>query len=200
MWKILHTVAFSDIDQIRSNKAHIIDFLGCLHEVLPCVYCRESFKIFMTQMPDVGETIDNGTLDRWMYDMHSRVNQKLGVNDPEYERVKKRYTIRPLQWCPGDVWDLIALFGINYTPERQSHYRVWWENLIPLLNMSGAHRVAQLMKSVECPCTNGKFVATSLVLANAYNNMGTPSNDDIVRRVGKYNLARAKACKAGTCK
>jgi hypothetical protein len=144
-------------------------------------------------MPDVGRVIDSGEMGRWMFELHSKVNAKLGVKDPEFERVRKRFIIRPIQWCPGDVWDLIALFGINYTAQKAGMYRTWWDTFIIVLGVAGASaRMLKLMKSVECPCTDGAFVATSVVLSTAFEGGKT--------HVRRYDLARAKACKNGTCK
>ena len=193
MWKVLHTVSFAPHKILRKNKEAVVRFLTCLKDVLPCVYCRDSYAGFLQDMPDVGVVIDRGQLSEWMYTLHSKVNSKLGVKDPEFSRVQKRFTIRPVQWCPGDAWDLVALFGFNYTPEKSGVYRTWWNTLIPVLGVAGASpRMLGLMRSVECPCTNGAFVATATVLANAYS--GDPTH------VRRYDLAKAKACKNGTCK
>lgn len=193
MWKLLHSISFAHPDTIRAHKQDVVRFLHCLKDVLPCVYCRDSYAAFLRQLPDVGLVIDRGGMARWMFELHSKVNSKLGVKDPEFERVQKRFAIRPVQWCPGDVWDLIALFGINYTPQKAGVYRTWWDSLIPVLGVAGASpRMLGLMKSVNCPCTDGAFVATSAVLANAYEGGET--------RVRRYEIAKAKACKNGTCK
>jgi hypothetical protein len=193
MWKLLHTISFTHPDILRERKRDVVLFLNSLKDVLPCVYCRDSYAVFLQEMPEVGGVIDDGGLSRWMFDLHSKVNTKLGVKDPEFSRVRKRYTIRPVQWCPGDVWDLVGLFGFNYTPEKSEAYRVWWESLIRVLGFAGAsRRMIELMKSVECPCTNGAFMATSFVLANAYSGDET--------HVRRYDLAKAGACKNGTCK
>jgi hypothetical protein len=193
MWKVLHTLSFAHPNKLRMHKRVVVRFLHSLQEVLPCVYCRNSYASFLREMPDLGEVIDRGEMSRWMFELHSRVNAKLGVKDPEFSRVQKRYTIRPIQWCPGDVWDMVALFGINYTPQKSEFYRTWWETFIPILGIAGASpRMIALLKSVDCPCTDGAFVATSHVLANAYSGGET--------HVRRYELAKAKACKNGTCK
>lgn len=136
-----------------------------------------------------------------MYDLHSKVNAKLEVKDPEYSRVQKRFTIRPKQWCPQDVWDLIALFGINYSVEKSHMYRKWWENFIPVLEVSGADAVMlELMGIVSCPCENGEFVATSMVLSSAYKKSRCLNSSEAVEVAQKYGLAKAKKCSKGTCK
>ncbi len=140
MWKLLHTISFAHPDALRAQQHNVVRFLACLRDVLPCVYCRDSYASFLQAMPDVGRVIQQGRLARWMFELHSKVNSKLGVKDPEFARVEKRFTIRPVQWCPGDVWDLVALFGINYTPEKTGVYRTWWETLIPVLGVPSASR------------------------------------------------------------
>lgn len=193
MWKVLHSLSFAPPSRIRARKQQVIEFLECLKDVLPCVYCRNSYTVFLSELPDISGVIDNGQLDRWMFDLHSKVNSKLGVPDPEFERVKKRFAIRAVQWCPADVWDLIALFGLNYTSQKSDVYRTWWDTLIPVLQVAGApSRMIELLSSVECPCVDGAFVATSHVLSTAYSGGE--------RSVRRYDLAKATACRNGTCK
>lgn len=201
MWKVLHTLSFSPPDELRKHKQHVINFLDSLKDVLPCIYCRNSYGVFITELPPLDSVIDNGELSRWMYDLHSKVNAKLEVKDPEYSRVQKRFTIRPKQWCPQDVWDLIALFGINYSVEKSQMYRKWWENFIPVLGVSGADPVMlELMGGVTCPCENGEFVATSMVLSSTYNKSRCFNSSEAVELTRKYGLAKAKKCSKGTCK
>jgi hypothetical protein len=50
--------------------------------VLPCCYCRESYQKFIRSEPT---TLHYGTMDgrhtltRWLYNVHKRVNEKLGI-------------------------------------------------------------------------------------------------------------------------
>jgi hypothetical protein len=199
-WKILHTLSFAPPHLLKAHQPHILGFMDSLKDVLPCVYCRTSYEAFLTQMPDLGATIQNEQFPRWMFDLHSKVNSKLGVKDPEFPRVQKRFTIRPKQWCPGDVWDLIALFGINYSQEKSGMYRKWWENLLPVLLVAGADQnMMRLLSMVDCPCDNGQFMATSLMLSSAYNSTSLDWGA-IQKRIGEYNLAKAKTCANGGCK
>ena len=199
LWKMLHSVSFADPGVLRAHKQHLLDFMDSLGDTLPCVYCRDSYKTFLTQLPDLGDTIDTGELSGWMYSLHSMVNSKLGVKDPTFERVKKRYTIRPMQWCVGDLWETIALFGINYTPQKSEAYRMWWEGLIVIVSISADGSLDTLLRSVECPCTTGTFVSTSMVLSRAYNNLPSPSEEHVVATTTLYALAIAGRCAGGTC-
>lgn len=200
-WKILHTLSFAPPEVLRVHKRYVLEFMDSLREILPCIYCRTSYATFLTELPDLETTLENGTFPRWMFDLHSKVNSKLGVKDPEFPRVVKRFTIRPKQWCPGDVWDVVALFGINYSPSKSDVYRKWWRNFLPVLKAARADEdMLRLMSMVECPCENGQFMATSLVLAATYNNVRYPNWDAIQKRIAEYNLAKAKTCANGGCK
>ena len=200
-WKILHTLSFAPPHLLKTHQQHVLDFMHSLKDVLPCVYCRNSYDGFLRDLPDLRTTIQNEQFPKWMFDLHSKVNSKLGVKDPEFPRVKKRFTIRPKQWCPGDVWDVIALFGINYSPQKAAMYRKWWTNLLPVLMLAGADQnMMRLMYMVDCPCDNGQFMATSLMLASTYSQTTYPDWAAVKRRIGEYNLAKAKTCANGGCK
>lgn len=201
MWKVLHSVAAAPPALLRANSAVLITFLRCLKQVLPCVYCRDSYANFLTELPDLQQTVEQGRLFEWMFRLHSKVNQKLKVPDPEFERVQKRYAIRPVQWCANDVWDLVALFGINYSSSKTEVYRVWWETFIEILRLAGADaRQLNLMRQVECPCSNGAFVATSLLLKSAHEGRLAPSREELDKQTRLYALAKAKTCANGGCK
>lgn len=200
LWRVLHTVAFVDPARLRAHKSEVMNFLGSLGEVLPCIHCRRSYVSFMENMPDLGAVIDRGDLFKYMFELHSKVNRKLDAPSPEYAQVVKRFSVRPQQWCPDDLWDIIALFGLNYAPDKVRPYRVWWEGLISVLEVCGAEpTLLHLLKHVECPCESGAFVATSLILKSAYTGSSAPSREQVSRQTKRYSLGISKTCKDGKC-
>lgn len=64
---------------------------------LPCVYCRNSYKEFLKQLPIDDYLASNKTITYWWYLMHNKVNNKLrrqGVYkppDPPFEQVCRHY-------------------------------------------------------------------------------------------------------------
>jgi len=200
VWKLLHSMSFAHPDDLRTHSQSVVRFMESFQHVLPCKYCRNSYIDFLQELPDLRETIRKGGLSRWMFALHSMVNSKLETPSPTFERVAKRHYIRRQQWCPSDVWEIVALFGINYSTPKTEEYREWWETFGHVVGLAGGdERLVGLLRQVECPCTNGEFVATSLVLSHAYNHLPPPSHTQIRAKTSNYSVAIAKACVNGTC-
>lgn len=84
LWKSLHTITFGfPINPSYQDKIKYKNFFESLGDVLPCKYCRESYKKFIDE-PDTQLTFDvlnnRYTLSKWLYDIHNKVNNKLGMN------------------------------------------------------------------------------------------------------------------------
>lgn len=201
LWRILHTIAFAHPEQLRANAHELIHFLSNLSHILPCKWCRDSYSQFLRQLPPLHQTITDGRMGRWMYDLHAMVNSKLGASTPKFESIVKRFTVRPVQWSPSDVWDTISLFGLNFTPAAREHYRVFWNQWPSMLRLATTdHRVADLIASTPCPCEDGGFIATCLVLESEFDKRPPPSPSNVARRTRRYMVARAQSgCANGVC-
>lgn len=95
-WMFLHSVTFGypmepSTEQKKVYKQFFID----LGDVLPCRYCRESYKKFImepeTELNDV--VMENRkSLCKWFFNIHQRVNKKLDVDyGITFEQVESRY-------------------------------------------------------------------------------------------------------------
>jgi hypothetical protein len=62
-----------------------------LKDILPCMYCRDSFKVFLTELPIEPFLIGRIELMYWLYLMKDKVNIKL-INQEKkcYNDEKKR--------------------------------------------------------------------------------------------------------------
>ena len=87
-WFYLHCMVTGYPDKIDTKnkdhilrRKHIIKFLQELPYVLPCKYCRESFIQFSEELPVENYANSNKDLCRWLYKMHTKVNDKLGISD-----------------------------------------------------------------------------------------------------------------------
>jgi len=200
-WKLLHTLSFADPDLLIRHKSSVINFLTSLRHVLPCVYCRDSYEDFMKELPDLDVVIQEKSLARWMYDMHAKVNAKLGGLTPEFERVQKRFIMRPIQWCPRDVWDMVTLIGMNYKTEKREAYNVWWESLQRILPLAGANSDdTRTLQQLSCPDGCNEFMIVSTILSDDSKNKPIPTCQMVLDRAKTFDLARAKACQKGVCK
>ncbi len=100
-WVFLHSVSFGypmdpkkfDVDNNLpegTTEERYRKFFEQIGYVFPCRYCRESYQEFIKEIPI--QTESRATLTKWLYDIHERVNKKLGVNGGvTYEDVVKRY-------------------------------------------------------------------------------------------------------------
>ena len=111
-WVSLHSIAHGypiDPDAYDSEKGFPIGttrsnyrtYFTMLGEVLPCKYCRNSYKMFILENPiKLDSRMD---LARWLWEIHNKVNKKLGKVYPEseisFENVYKRYESYRAQ-CP----------------------------------------------------------------------------------------------------
>jgi hypothetical protein len=171
LWRVLHTVSFSPVALERGGE--VTAFLQTLKTVLPCVFCRDSYASFVTQLEGtyaqtVQETIADGKLATWMYDLHNLVSDKLDLQSvtervsPEalttmtatgayrcrritFQCLVKRCVVRPCMFCPDDVWDVLLIFALNF-PEpgsegfekKRNGYATFFGVLPGVLEIAGA--------------------------------------------------------------
>jgi hypothetical protein len=121
-WQLFHYIAF--------HSPHPQKFLKGIGDILPCKFCRESTKQYISEMPLRGTT-DPG---KWLYDLHNKVNHKLRsqcandpnvVNpgpDPSFEEVKSKYDHLPKNILGRDFLFSIAVNYDAKTPEVQRKF------------------------------------------------------------------------------
>ena len=83
-WIFLHTIAFNYPQIIDENDAEHCErrtYTKQLFEnlcyTLPCKYCRESFRVFLLELPIDKHLACRKDLTRWLYKIHNKVNAKL---------------------------------------------------------------------------------------------------------------------------
>lgn len=100
-WLFLHCVSFGyphtiDINnrEDRLKAENYKKFFNLIGEVLPCRYCRESYLEFVKENPIDPHLISREKLTKWFYDIHNKVNTKLGVpkcDIPSFQEVTTEY-------------------------------------------------------------------------------------------------------------
>jgi hypothetical protein len=100
-WLFLHCVSFGYPHKIDINKRedrekaqNYKNLFNLIGEVLPCRYCRESYLDFIKEHPIDPHLLSREKLTKWFYDIHNKINHKLGVPDcdiPTYEEVVNEY-------------------------------------------------------------------------------------------------------------
>lgn len=96
LWTGLHCITFGyPINPTEEQKEKYKEFFTLVGDILPCKYCRESYKNFITtgNTKLTEEVLENrDTFTKWFYRIHEAVNKKLGVYyGVSYEDVAKRY-------------------------------------------------------------------------------------------------------------
>lgn len=83
-WYTLHTMTFNyNEDPTEEDKRNYKNFFTLLGEMLPCVYCRQSYKIYLKYLP-IDEYLDSRMgICYWLFTLHNIVNDKL--NKPLYD-------------------------------------------------------------------------------------------------------------------
>lgn len=96
MWIALHTITFGyPIKPTQEQKIYYKNFFFNLGNVIPCSYCRDSYNNFIKSKPSIldDNVMKNRiTLSYWLYKIHNRVNDKLGIDyQVSFDDVIERY-------------------------------------------------------------------------------------------------------------
>lgn len=106
LWRALDAIAFNYPIKInkRSKKHKELQknyymFFTSLQYMLPCKYCRISYKKFIKELP-IDDFLDSrAKLTYWLYLIHDKVNQKL-INQ-ELKALLERYQDIDKKYPPG---------------------------------------------------------------------------------------------------
>lgn len=95
-WKSLHSITFAyPNNPTKEDKKHYRIFFEMLAYVLPCKSCRMSYAEFIKtdETKITNEVFKNRrNLTKWLYDVHERVNKKIGVSyNITYEDLVETY-------------------------------------------------------------------------------------------------------------
>lgn len=84
LWKSIHFITFGyPIDPSEEIKEKYKNWLIGIGDVMPCKYCRESYKIFINEgyaKLDENSLKDRESLIEWGWKIHNKVNEKLGID------------------------------------------------------------------------------------------------------------------------
>ena len=100
-WVFLHSITMGYPYKINpknkkdiSRKEYTKIFFNSLGHVLPCKYCRESYLKYISQHPIDKHLNTRKKLVKWFYDIHNKINQKLGVpkcDIPSFQEFYQKY-------------------------------------------------------------------------------------------------------------
>lgn len=126
-WNLLHDVAVMGdklIPKIPAMNDTIVRFFTLWQNLLPCVYCRQSFRRFSHRLPP------QYPFRVWIYNIHNMVNRKL--NKPL--SLSRHVWLRrcKIYRCFGNtpqLWDLCFILVLNYNVKQQEYYIQWFQIL-----------------------------------------------------------------------
>lgn len=95
-WVALHSISFGyPLEPSDEQKKSYKEFFKLVGDVLPCRYCRDSYKQFIiTKGTELNDDVmkNRHTLTEWLYNIHQAVNNKLGVDyGVSLEDIRERY-------------------------------------------------------------------------------------------------------------
>lgn len=101
LWMGLHCITFGypyainpDNQNHKTKKEDYKMFFYYLGKVLPCKYCRESYMDFIKEHPIDNNLDTRKDITKWLYDIHNKVNDKLGVppcSIPSHKETEEYY-------------------------------------------------------------------------------------------------------------
>lgn len=125
-------------------------FFQCWKYLLPCKYCRNSYKHFLNQMnnfPPKGK----GAL-MWGYQLKTLVNKKLNKPSIPYELFLRRMKTWTSISSTNNYWDLLYILSLNFKNQpRKKHYLYLLivDCFLPLLNVMPLDQGEPIFKSIS---------------------------------------------------
>jgi len=202
-WKFLHSIAYSYDEK---NSSFYKKLFNSLQYILPCIYCRRSFKKYINEDPI--DTTNKRSLTSWLYRIHNKVNEKLrkqGYNihpDITLEEVDKIYE-KKLKCQIGFNFIHCIIFNYNFdvSETRKKGYINFFESLGMILPDIGLY----LNKYPLSSCFDMCFEKNSLSYLTRWShrlemvikNKNCKTYKECCKKIEKY---RVKKCYGDTCR
>ena len=164
-WKFLHTLSFSpNAPHHAAHISHFLASLQAVLPCRFCRDSYAVFMEEVNREVFDGASLEHiirqGHLAKWMYKVHEKVNDKLNRQTLEEARSKseldvevntalrylrkrqiafdclvKRFTVRPVAFSDGDMWDMLKLFAINVDNRVQTESRLFFQDWYRFLTL-----------------------------------------------------------------
>lgn len=147
LWNIIYDVGYmcEHYSKGRPVPRVLETAIGNLFEsfqyLLPCIYCRQSYKTYYQKnFHNTGPPIGPGAL-RWVYRLKDLVNKKLGKKSIPFYEFKNRMDTWASASCDGDVLRILFMFGKNIYVNsnevtiqcKKQWYKKMWAALIRVM-------------------------------------------------------------------
>lgn len=78
-WTTMHIVSLGYADTpSKEEQSAAVQFYRSLESVIPCPICKSHYSHFLAEMPVEDAVANRQSLIRWVFDIHNKVNEKLG--------------------------------------------------------------------------------------------------------------------------
>lgn len=93
-WEFLHSITFNYPLEDEVNSTHqenYRNFFESIGDMLPCKYCRESYKIYYKYIP-IDQFLDSRQgVVYWLYKIHELIDEKIFKPNASLEDVIRKY-------------------------------------------------------------------------------------------------------------
>ena len=92
-WLFLHTITFNYPEKpSKQDIKRYTNFFIAVGDMLPCKYCRESYKIYIKHIPVKHFADSREGITYWLYNIHNLVNNKIFKDEQiSFLEVVKKY-------------------------------------------------------------------------------------------------------------
>jgi hypothetical protein len=93
-WVFLHSVSFNyPKNPTYEHKKYHKNYFTSLGGVLPCKHCRDSYQVFLKDIP-IDDYLDTRAgLIYWVYQIHDKVNKKLDKESIPFKTMVRNYEL-----------------------------------------------------------------------------------------------------------
>jgi hypothetical protein len=141
-WCFLESIVgqYPEAPSHEDKKLYLI-FLTHIGQILPCIYCRQSYQDFIKDLPIIYFLESGKTLRYWLYLIHNKVNDKLRKQgylhtpNPSYDEIVNKYKItwkgQPCQW--DFLYSVIFNYAVEPTIIDRGNYLLFFQLLKKLM-------------------------------------------------------------------
>ena len=129
-WRWLHSLTFTP--STKSEEKYRTLLFQLLQFIFPCKYCRMSYSRFIKDNP----TKTGENRQKWLFDIHNLVNNKLDKPLGTFKDIRKRYqenlSVSGDSYFAEDLWYFLFCVVENYptispTLEKQALYSYFFQ-------------------------------------------------------------------------
>lgn len=122
VWNLFNDISIILDTHLFSEKLHNhgVNFFTFVEDLLPCIWCRESYSKFIKTNPPKYPFID------WVYNIHDKVNTKLEKKSISIKDFKKRCIAYSSFGNADQLLDLNYILALNYVGGKKKIYKQWF--------------------------------------------------------------------------